>query len=113
MRITVLGLAFTLVACGEPPTSVDEAGVHDPDTPGATTESLEQALEGTVGGLCIATCSTNHTADYEDYTCLTGNDSCYTDSATGKSWCNLDSCNELAMHAANRNATIINFRWYT
>ncbi len=72
----------------------------------------EQASYGTVEGQCTARCSKFITAaGYEDAECVA--DPC---SANGE--CELDSCDEAALYAANRNTTITTYRchlgsvWY-
>jgi hypothetical protein len=69
--------------------------------------STTQPLDGTVDGQCIGLCNYTNANGYDDYTCAA--DPCYVNSA-GDTVCYMDDCDEMALNAANRNATYNTYR---
>src|SRR5829696_5258351 len=79
------------------------------DTPNVT--ETTQASYGTIDGQCIGRCSRETGKGYDDAECVA--DPCWENGE-----CELDSCDEVGLYAANRNKTIQTYRchlgsvWY-
>lgn len=92
-KITLAAFAaISIAACAA------EVGDGDPDV-----SQTAQASYGTIDGQCIARCSRVNTNGYDDAECVA--DPCWENGE-----CELDSCEEVGLYAANRNKTITTYR---